>query len=235
MPEKETLPSVFVNGVRLHYAVAGEGRPVLLCHGNGEDHHLFDPFSARLTAAGFRVYAPDSRGHGANEPLAEYHYADMAEDMYGFIRALGLHQPVFYGHSDGGIVGLLLETAHPGTLSLLAASGVNLSPEGLDPAFLAECEEMNRRKPDPLITLMLTEPHISPESLRQIACPVLITAGEKDLVLPGETRRIASALPRCRLVIVEGADHGSYIRDGGIMGDLLLRFLEHPPEGPSLS
>ena len=30
-----------VNGVRLHYAAAGEGRPVLLVHGNAEDHDLF--------------------------------------------------------------------------------------------------------------------------------------------------------------------------------------------------
>lgn len=233
MPEKEALPSVFVNGVRLHYAVAGEGRPILLCHGNGEDHHLFDPLSRRLAAAGYRVYAPDSRGHGANAPLPEYHYADMAEDMACFIRALGLHQPAFYGHSDGGIVGLMLETAHPGALSLLAASGVNLSPQGLDPAFLAECEEMNRRKPDPLITLMLTEPHISPSALRRIACPALITAGERDLVLRQETLRIAAAIPRCRLVIVEGADHGSYIQNSDTMGDLLLAFLDHPPENPA--
>lgn len=36
------MQSVFVNGVTLHYETAGEGRPVVLVHGNGEDHHIFD-------------------------------------------------------------------------------------------------------------------------------------------------------------------------------------------------
>ena len=77
-----------VNGVCLHYAVAGEGRPVVLVHGNGEDHHLFDVEIQQLVAAGYKVYAPDSRGHGRNTPESEYHYADMAEDIYQFIHAL---------------------------------------------------------------------------------------------------------------------------------------------------
>ena len=229
MPNNETLLSVAVNGVRLHYAVSGEGRPIVLVHGNGEDHHLFDTMTPQLVRAGYRVYAPDSRGHGANEPVTEYHYADMAEDIFGFIRALGLERPAYYGHSDGGIIGLMLESAHPGTLSALAASGANLSPQGLVPGFLAECAETLREKPDPLITLMFTEPHIPPEALQRIACPALITAGENDLILRSETLLIASQLPRARLVIVPGADHGSYIEGSEIMGNLLLDFLRDPP------
>ena len=109
-----------VNGVSLHYAVMGEGRPVVLVHGNGESHDLFDTQIGQLTEAGYRVYAPDSRGHGANEPLNEYHYSDMAEDMYQFIQKMGLKKPAFYGHSDGGIIGMLLEIIHSGTLGLSA-------------------------------------------------------------------------------------------------------------------
>ena len=65
--------TIDVNGVRLHYAEAGEGRPVVLLHGNGEDHSLFDVEIGRLTGAGYRGYAPDSRGHRGPEPLAECH------------------------------------------------------------------------------------------------------------------------------------------------------------------
>ena len=225
--EKEFKASrcVNVNGMTLHYAVEGEGRPVILVHGNGEDHCLFRTEMEQLTAAGCRVYAPDSRGHGANEPLEEYHYADMAEDMYQFIQALGLEKPALYGHSDGGIIGLLLEMTHPGTLGVLAVSGTNLSPEGLVPSFLEEFTELNRKKPDPLVTLMLTEPHIDPEMLGKIQIPVLVTVGDNDLILRTETDRIVSNLPDAHLVVVEGADHGSYIADSEIMGELLIRFL----------
>ena len=90
-----------VNGVSLHYAVVGEGKPVVLVHGNGETHDLFDTEIRQLVEAGYKVYAPDSRGHGANLPLSEYHYADMAEDIYQFIQALDLDKPGYYGHSDG--------------------------------------------------------------------------------------------------------------------------------------
>ena len=90
------MKSVFVNGIILHYEVMGEGRPVVLVHGNGEDHHIFDIEIAQLVKAGYQVYAPDSRGHGANAPQPEYHYSDMAEDMYQFIRAMRLEKPAFY-------------------------------------------------------------------------------------------------------------------------------------------
>ena len=215
---------VEVNGVRLHYAVEGEGRPVLLVHGNAEDHDLFDVEIGQLVRAGFRVFAPDSRGHGANEPLQEYHFDDMAEDMYQFIKAMKIDKPAFYGHSDGGIIGLLLEMNHPGTLGIMAVSGVNLVPEGIVPEFIEEYTKKKKKEHDPLITLMLTEPHIDPESLREISIPVLVTAGENDLILPSETDRIYSNLPDAELVIVEGADHGSYIVESEIMGNLLLDF-----------
>ena len=58
------MKSVFVNGVTLHYEEMGAGRPVVLVHGNGEDHHIFDMEIAQLVKAGYHVYAPDSRGHG---------------------------------------------------------------------------------------------------------------------------------------------------------------------------
>ena len=125
------LYEVHVNGVCLRYAAAGSGRPVVLVHGNGENHDQFETQIEQLTAAGYRVYAPDSRGHGASQPVTEYHYADMAEDMFQFIQALRLEAPVLYGHSDGGIIGLLLALNHPGALRALAISGTNRAGSGL--------------------------------------------------------------------------------------------------------
>ena len=211
--------------------VIGKGRPIVLVHGNGEDHHLFDTEIRQLAEAGFTVYAPDSRGHGkstlvSDEPVTEYHYADMAEDIYQFIKALRLKKPALYGHSDGGIIALLLEISHPGTLGIMAASGTNLSPQGLIPSFIEEYSEINKKEEDPLITLMLTEPHIDPESLKKIRIPVLVTAGDNDLILRSETEKIAAALPDSEMVIVEDADHGSYIVDSEVMGKLLLGFLQ---------
>lgn len=215
-----------VNGIGLCYAMEGAGAPVILLHGNGEDHSLFDTLIPQLTEAGYLVYAPDSRGHGASDPVDEFHYADMAEDIFQFIKELGLEKPALYGHSDGGIIALLLEMNHPGTLGAMAVSGTNLHPEGLISSFIEEFTRINETKQDPLITLMLTEPHIDPEDLQKIRIPVLVTAGEHDLVRPEETKRLTGALPDCRTVIVEGADHGSYIAGSPRMGEMLLDFLK---------
>ena len=228
MSEFETLERVEVNGVSLCFAVQGEGRPVVLLHGNGEDHHLFDMEIRQLTQAGYQVFAPDSRGHGANPPVEEYHYADMAEDIYQFIQAMALERPALYGHSDGGIIALLLELMHPGTLGLMAISGTNLSPAGLRQDFLEDCARENEADPQPLVTLMLTEPDIDPNALESIAIPVLITAGEFDLVLPEETWTIADHIPQAEPVFLPGEDHGSYLAGSPIMGELLLEFFrEH--------
>lgn len=220
----EANNTVQVNGVCLHYAAAGAGQPVVLVHGNGESHELFNVEIGQLVDAGYHVFAPDSRGHGANERLSEYHYADMAEDMYRLIRTFHLEKPLYYGHSDGGIIGLLLEIHHPGTLGAMAISGANLSPRGLDPAFLEEFTERSKQYPHPLVTLMLTEPDIEPRLLETIHIPVLVTVGEHDLILPEETQRIVGHLPNAKLVVVEGEDHGSYVANSETMGRLLIDF-----------
>ena len=226
MGEDNMMKTVQVNGVTLHYAVYGEGMPIILIHGNGEDHSIFHVEIEQLTAAGYKVYAPDSRGQGANQPINEYHYADMAEDMYAFIQRMGLRKPALYGFSDGGIIGLLLEIRHPGTLGALAVSGTNLSPAGLIPSFLEEYSAINQEQPNPLVTLMLTEPQIDPEALKSIRIPVLVTAGEHDLILRSETEKIAKAIAGAEMVIVPGEDHGSYIIGSEKMGKLLIAFLQ---------
>lgn len=215
-----------VNGVCIHYAKEGNGRPIVLVHGNGESHDLFEIMIEQLVVEGYQVYAPDSRGHGINKPEKEYHYTDMAEDMYQLIQTLGLEKPIFYGFSDGGIIGLLLEINHPGTLGVLIVSGANLSPNGLREDFIEKYTEINKQAPDPLLTLMLTEPDIDPKALENITIPVMVTAGGHDLILPEETKLIADHLKNVKLVILDDEDHGSYIENSEIMGNLLINYLK---------
>ncbi|MCI7812931.1 MAG: alpha/beta fold hydrolase [Lachnospiraceae bacterium] len=63
--------TIEVNGVSLYYEVAGEGKPVVLVHGNGGNHKVFHVEIQQLVDAGYQVYALDSRGQGENEPLDE--------------------------------------------------------------------------------------------------------------------------------------------------------------------
>lgn len=216
-----------VNDVSLVYEVMGEGRPVVLLHGNGGSHHDLDTLSAQLVGAGYRVWALDSRGQGANVPLTEYHYKDMAEDVFAFCRMFGIERPIVYGWSDGGIVALLLEIMHPGTVSCMAISGANISPDcAADPDVWASftADSLN-----PLVAMMLHEPNISPEEMASIQCPVLVCAGENDLISEEHTRMIAAQLPKGELLLLPGEDHSSYIWHNPKMGEILLDFLRRTP------
>lgn len=68
---------------------------------------------------------------------------------------------------------------------------------------------------------MLIEPDTEPKMLQNINIPVLITVGEKDLILPEETKRIADNLKKVKLVVLDGEDHGSYIENS----EIILRLL----------
>jgi pimeloyl-ACP methyl ester carboxylesterase len=94
------------------------------------------------------------------------------------------------------------------------------------PGFTTTFENRTEKSTDPLTALMLHEPHIEPALLKDITIPVLITAGEHDLIKAEETRRIAESLPQSKLTIVKNADHGSYVVNSEIMGELLIQFLE---------
>ena len=219
-----SLRRIDVNGVNLLYEVAGEGKPVLLIHGNGGSHEALETTAGQLVRKGYKVYAVDSRGHGANEPLKEYHYADMAEDMYQFCQKLDIQKPAAYGWSDGGIVALMLEIMHPGTVQLMAISGANVQPEGV-----VNYEQFRKdilAEGNPMAVMMVYEPNITDAQLRGVNVPVLVCAGSADLIRQDHTRYMAKMLPKSELKIIEGEDHGSYIWHNPIMGDMLIEYLE---------
>ena len=221
----EATDYVDVNGQRLLYAVRGpeNGKSVVLLHGNGGSHKSLATQAKQLARKGYRVYSPDSRGQGANPPLEEYHYADMAEDSYQFIKALGLEKPAVYGWSDGGILVLMLEMAHPGTCGLGAISGANLNPD-CGPGF-EEFQKWILEQGTPLAMMMLKEPDINPADLSVIKCPMLVTVGDRDLISVEHTHLISDNIPGAELIVVPHATHSSFIKKNPRMGRLLLDFL----------
>ena len=85
------MPNININNLNLYYEVVGEGKPLVMVHGNGEDHKIFDK-AVSLLKDRFACYLIDSRGHGKSEKVKEFHYADMADDSYKFISSLNLKE-----------------------------------------------------------------------------------------------------------------------------------------------
>lgn len=212
-----------VNGTSIFYAAEGAGRPVILLHGNGGSHNDLETTQRDMAQAGYMVYALDSRGQGANARLSEYHYKDMATDVYEFIKTKGLEKPAVFGFSDGGIIALQLEVMYPGTLGAIATGGANIFVKG---ALVPEFEQGFLAQPtdEPLVKMMQNEPTMTPQDMQTIQAPSLIMSGEHDLILEDHTRLIGENIPDARVKIIPGEDHGSYICNSPKLAALLLDF-----------
>ena len=212
-----------VNGTSIFYAAEGAGKAVILLHGNGGSHNDLETIQRDLAQAGYMVYALDSRGQGANARLSEYHYKDMATDVYEFIKTKGLEKPAVFGFSDGGIIALQLEVMYPGTLGAIATGGANIFVRG---ALVPEFEQGFLAQPtdEPLVKMMQNEPTMTPQDMQTIQAPSLIMSGEHDLILEDHTRLIGENIPDARVKIIPGEDHGSYICNSPKLAVLLLDF-----------
>lgn len=211
-----------VNGIELYYEKSGQGRSLIMVHGNGEDHSIFNEAAAELKQE-FCVYTVDSRGHGRSSRVPILHYEDMADDMIAFLEALDLRDVVFYGFSDGGIVGLIA-ASRCDRIRTLIVSGANLSPKGVRRIVRLSIWGMNKLRPDDKLALMLREPQITDSQLRTIRAETLVLAGSGDLILPEETEHIAATVPDAELQILQGEDHGSYIVHSRKIAEIIRDF-----------
>jgi len=211
--------------------------PVLMLHGNGEEHGIFGQVIDAVCASGRPVVAVDSRAQGkSTRGTEELTYELMADDALAALAALGFGKAHLLGFSDGAIEALLIARDHPELALSLLSIGANLSPDGVDDSFQMEQAAQSllawadfwekgdgsRRNVDPslvrptpqearttaeLLHMMVVYPQIDPASLSQIACPTTVMAGEFDEIKREETDLIHVSIPDSRLVIVPGAGH----------------------------
>ena len=215
---------ITVNGVQLYYEKNGEGRPLLLVHGNGEDHTIFDEAAAVLKE-NYTCYAIDSRGHGLSSGVDVLHYEDMADDLAAFIEALDLQDVIYYGFSDGGILGLLT-ALRTDRIKDMIISGTNLSPKGARPLVLAGITLFADIAKDPKYIMMRDEPDIDPTDLHHIHARTLVLAGENDVIKESETLKIYANIPYAEVKILPQEGHGSYIVHSTKIAELIDSFVK---------
>ena len=201
---------ITIDEIELNYEVSGQGSPIILLHGNGEDHRIFDVLAKQLSED-FTVYAIDSRGHGESTKTNRLSYQLMAEDVMKFIKAKQIEKPILYGFSDGGIIGLLVACSSPTLLSKLIISGANSNPKAVvwywRVWFRIYCFFTRSVK----MKLMMYEPNITKKDLHKIEIPTLVLAGEKDIIKEDDTRFIAGSIKNATLKILPNENHSSYV------------------------
>jgi pimeloyl-ACP methyl ester carboxylesterase len=111
-------PATFIetNGIRLAVHEAGQGRPIVLCHGFPEIAFSWRYQVEPLVKAGYHVIIPDQRGYNESdrpEAVTDYDIEHLTGDLVGLLDHYGYEQAVFVGHDWGAIVVWNLALLHP--------------------------------------------------------------------------------------------------------------------------
>lgn len=121
------MTNVTVNGVSIHYQVMGRGPDVVLVHGLAANLGFWGPQLLLPLARRFRVTMLDLRGHGhSGMPARNYSTADMALDLAGLLKYLGISQASIVGHSFGGAVALHCAVLFPDLVGSLVLADTRI-------------------------------------------------------------------------------------------------------------
>jgi len=124
---------VTTNGIRMHYAEAGSGPIVLLCHGFPESWYSWRHQLHALAAAGFHAVAPDLRGYGQSDRPKEveaYDIFQLTGDLVGLVNALGGDPVVIVGHDWGAWITQAAALFRPDLFRAVALLSVPYLPRG---------------------------------------------------------------------------------------------------------
>ncbi len=203
-----------VNGIKLYYEIYGTGAPLVILHGNGGSIADATTFYPDLMKQ-YKVIAIDSRAQGRsstnNKPLT---YDMMASDVSALLDQLNIDSTFIWGHSDGAIIALLLAKDYPKKVKRVLAYGSNIQPDSLavfsyaindSKKIVATNKDSTQRA---LSQLMLDYPNMPYSDLSGIKAPVLIMAGDRDVIRPEHTLKIFQSIPNSQLCILPGATHG---------------------------
>lgn len=223
--------------IKHFYIESGQGDPLILLHGNGENCKYFlgqmDEF-----AKYYHVYAIDTRGHGktprGDRPFTIRQFAD---DLLAFMDDHHIEKAHLLGFSDGGNIAMIFAIRYPERVDRLILNGANLDPGGVKRSVQIPIEIGYRiakkfsakndsaRRNAEMLGLMVNDPNVSPEELKKIKAKTLVIAGTKDMIRDKHTRMIAECIPDSQLVLIKG-DHFIAAKNPVEFNSAVLRFLK---------
>jgi pimeloyl-ACP methyl ester carboxylesterase len=224
------------DGVKVYYEIYGQGKPMVLLHGNGGSiggrANLIPDFAAH-----YQVIAFDSRCHGKTGcPTGYLTYDQMASDVNAVLNHLKIDSAYIWGHSDGGIVGLLMAINYPKKVKKLLASGANLRPDttAIDPALVPILDKMwplvkNDSIRSKQFKLLVDQPHIKTSDLKKIKADVMIMGGDRDAIRNEHLLEMHNNIPGSLLCILPGTTHFPYQDRTEWFMKILYDFFDNPP------
>ena len=125
--------TIEANDLRIHFAEAGAGPLVILCHGFPESWYSWRHQLRALAEAGYHAVAPDMRGYGQTdrpEEIDRYTLLHLVGDMVGLLDALGADNAVIAGHDWGAPVAWHAALLRPDRFRGVIGLSVPFRPRG---------------------------------------------------------------------------------------------------------
>jgi pimeloyl-ACP methyl ester carboxylesterase len=215
---------VEINGAKIYFEEYGTGEPFLLIHGNGANIKSMEN-QIEYFKSNYRVIIADNRGHGKSELKTDsLTYTQITKDWDGLVNYLKLDSINILGWSDGGIIALKMGISKQSKIKNIIAMAANLRPDttavhSWAPNRVRKSEILAREmiaKGDTSrdwklklqhYDLLLNQPNISHADLKMIEIPVLIMAGDRDIIKNQHSVEIFENLSKGELCIMPATTH----------------------------
>lgn len=242
------------NGVKVFYEISGEGSDLLLLHGWGCTHSIFDPFVGELSRR-HRVIVLDFPGFGeSDEPPVVWGVYEYEEMLEAFCAAVGVVKPSVICHSFGGRVAIVFASkCEVSRMMLVDAAGIKprRSLEYYIKVYrykiakwwilkvLRDPERFERMRAgrgsadyaaaSPMMKAVLSK--TVNQDLRKllpsIKVPVILFWGTADTATPlADAQLMSRLLPDAGLITVKGGTHFSFLEDPGLFKSVAANFLK---------
>ena len=220
-----------------------DGEAVVLLHGGLSKTSSWDYLMVPPLEDEFHVFAYDRTAHGfTGDQPGSLHFTFQVQEAIAYLEDVVKEPAHLIGYSDGGIIALMVAIARPELVKSIVAIGANYHYSAplseFAEAFVSEDDqaEYNLISPDAPHTLLekiirmnqiwKTEPDISLKEIASIQCPVLVMAGDDDVIKHEHTISLYENLPLGQLAIIPGTSHGLVKEKPALMIAIIMQFLE---------
>jgi len=226
-----------------NYEWEHDGEAVVLLHGGLSKTSSWDYLMVPPLEDEFHVFAYDRTGHGfTGDQAGSLHFEFQCQEAIAYLEDVVKEPAHLIGYSDGGIIALMVAIKRPELVKSIVAIGANYHYSAPLKDFLEarvseeDQAEYNLISPDAPHTLLekikrmnqiwTTEPDISLSEIASIQCPVLIVAGDDDVIAHYHTISLYEALPLGQLAIIPGTSHGLVKEKPALLIAVIMQFLE---------
>jgi len=226
-----------------NYEWESDGEAVVLLHGGLSKTSSWNYLLVPPLENEFHVFGYDRTAHGfTGDQKGSLHFEFQTQEAIAYLEDVVREPAHLIGYSDGGIIALMVAIKRPDLVKSIIAIGANYHYSApisdFEEANVSEEEqaEYNLISPDAPHTLLekkirmnqiwKTEPDIALSDIATIQCPVLVMAGDDDVIKHDHTISLYEALPLGQLAIIPGTSHGLIKEKPTLAISIIMQFLD---------